>query len=108
MKWYEFNKARQFLFYSLEGLVAKWNFIHYTEEELKRYLGDSYYPVNLVEFLTQLTLDRIENFGSKDKKHIIGRIKHIYIERVLKSAEKLNLKSEIKWFESTTKVPLLS
>lgn len=48
-----------------------------------------------MEFLTQLTLDRVENFGYKNKKQIIGRIKHIDIERVLKSAEKLNLKSEI-------------
>jgi len=95
VKWYEFNKARQFLFYSLEGLAAKENFIHYTEKEIKRYLGNSYYPENPVKFLTQLTLDRVENYGYKDKKQIINRIKHIDIERVLKSPEKMNLRPEL-------------
>lgn len=95
VKWYEFNKARQFLFYSLTGSVAKENFIHYTEKEIKRYLGDSYYPENPVKFLTQLTLGRVENYGYKDKKQIINKIKHIDIERVLKSSEKVNLRPEI-------------
>lgn len=95
VKWYEFNKARQFLFYSLTGVVAKENFIHYTEKEIKRYLGDSYYPENPVKFLTQLTLDRVENYGYKDKKQIINRIKQIDIERVLKSPEKTNLRPEV-------------
>ena len=95
VKWYEFNKARQFLFYSLEGLVAKENFIHYTEQEIKKYLGDSYYPENPVKILTQLALDRVENFGYKDKKQITKRIKQIDIERVLKPVEKTNLRPEI-------------
>jgi transcriptional regulator with XRE-family HTH domain len=95
VKWYEFNKARQFLFYSLEGLVAKENFIHYTEQEIKKYLGDSYYPENPVKILTQLALDRVENFGYKDKKQILKRIKQIDIERVLKPVEKTNLRPEI-------------
>lgn len=95
VKWYEFNKARQFLFYSLEGLVAKENFIHYTEKEIKRYLGDSYYPENPVKLLTQLPLDRVENFGYKDKKQITKKVKNIDIENVLKSAEKVNLRPEV-------------
>lgn len=53
IKWYEFNKARQLLFYSLEGLTAKKNFIHYSEKEIKRYLGNSYYPEEPVKLLIQ-------------------------------------------------------
>ncbi|MFQ3840005.1 helix-turn-helix domain-containing protein [Staphylococcus pseudoxylosus] len=95
IKWYEFNKARQLLFHSLEGLTAKRNFIHYSEKEIKRYLGNNYYPENPVKLLIQLVLDRVERYGYKDQTQIINDIRNIDIERLLKSTEKLNLRPEI-------------
>lgn len=96
IKWYEFNKARQLLFYSLEGLTAKKNFIHYSEKEIKRYLGNSYYPEEPVKLLIQLILDRVEHYGYKDRTHIINRIHNIDIDKIMKTTEKLDLRPEIK------------
>ncbi|WP_323703775.1 helix-turn-helix transcriptional regulator [Mammaliicoccus sp. Dog046] len=95
IKWYEFNKVRQLLFYKLEGLVAKTNFIHYSEEEIKSYLGNSYYPENPVKLLTQLVLDRVGSYGYKDKAQVINSVRSIDIERLLQPTEKLNLRPEI-------------
>ncbi|MCD8796408.1 helix-turn-helix domain-containing protein [Mammaliicoccus sciuri] len=97
IKWYEFNKARQLLFHYLEGMIAKKNFIHYSKEEIKRYLGNSCYPENPVKLLLQLVLDRIQHYGYKDETQIINCVRSISIdsERLFKSTEKLNLHPEI-------------
>lgn len=95
IKWYEFNKAREILFNYLEGMAAKKNFIHYSEEEIKRYLGDSYYPENPVKLLLQLVLDRIQNYGYKDQTEIINYIRSIDRGKLFKPTEKLNLRPEL-------------
>lgn len=77
-------------------MTAKKNFIHYSEKEIKRYLGNSYYPEEPVKLLIQLVLDRVEHYGYKDRTHIINRIHNIDIDKIMKTTEKLDLRPEIK------------
>ncbi len=78
-KWYEFNRLRELLFYTLDGETFKTNTLMYTEEEIDNYLGDDLYPESPIKLLTQLIIHRVKKEHYTNSMRIIKENRNIDI-----------------------------